>query len=387
MTSYADRVNHIEPFRVVEVLTRAKALEASGADIILMEVGEPDFAPLDEIANAAKQALDAGQTYYSPASGIIELREAISKWYDEALGLNVPVQRIMITPGASGALLLISALLIEPGRAMLMADPGYPCNRNFLRLFGGEEQLIPVDASDNFQITAAKAEHYWQPNTVGVIAASPSNPTGTIIAPNELQKLHVLCKSRQASLLVDEIYQNLVYEQPVTSALSITDDVFVINSFSKYFGMTGWRLGWLVAPEAAVDAMDVLAQNLFISMSTPAQHAALAGFGKSAQQQLKQRVQAFGQRRDFLLPELKALGFEIETTAQGAFYIYANIRKITALDSQQFCLQLLEQQGVAVTPGADFGYHKAQDYVRFSYTTEVDRLAEGVARIRRFLSG
>jgi len=387
MLSYADRVSHIEPFRVVEVLTRAKALEAAGADIVHMEVGEPDFPPLAEITQAAKSALDNGQTYYSPASGIFELRQAISRWYSDTLGLNVPERRIMITPGASGALLLLSALLIEPGRAMLMADPGYPCNRNFLRLFGGEEQLVPVDASDNFQITAASAQRFWQPNTVGVIAASPSNPTGTVIEADELHKLHQLCKSRNASLLVDEIYQNLVYEQPVTSALSISDDVFVINSFSKYFGMTGWRLGWLVAPEAAIDAMDVLAQNLFISMSTPAQYAALAGFGKSAQQQLQQRVDAFSQRRNFLMPKLKALGFDIETVPQGAFYIYANIRNITDLDSQQFCLQLLEEKGVAVTPGADFGCHKAHDYVRFSYTTDVERLAEGVTRIEQFISG
>ena len=220
-----------------------------------------------------------------------------------------------------------------------------------------------------------------------MLVASPSNPTGTLLDENTLREYHAITKEYGGSLIVDEIYHGLTYDGPVQTALAVSDDIFVINSFSKYFGMTGWRLGWLVAPEAAIDAMDVLAQNLFISMSTPAQYAALAGFGKSAQQQLQQRVDAFSQRRNFLMPKLKALGFDIETVPQGAFYIYANIRNITDLDSQQFCLQLLEEKGVAVTPGADFGCYKAQDYVRFSYTTDVERLAEGVTRIEQFISG
>lgn len=378
---FADRASRIEPFRVVEVLTRARQLEAEGRDIVHMEVGEPDFTLAAPISAAATAALDDGRTLYSPATGIPELREAISRWYGEACNVDVPAHRIMITPGASGALLLISALLIQQGRGMLMADPGYPCNRNFLRLFGGEEQLVPVGPEENFQLTAAKAASYWQDNTVGVLVASPSNPTGTLISQDELKKLHDLCAEREAAFVVDEIYQQLVYQSDISTALSITDDAFVINSFSKYFGMTGWRLGWLVAPEEAVNAMEVLAQNLFISMSTPAQYAALAGFGAECQLELQARVKQLAERRDYLLKALRELGFGIECEPQGAFYIYANIRSVTELDSQAFCLKMLEEHGVAITPGTDFGYHHADDYVRFSYTTGLDRLEQAVERM------
>jgi len=385
-TRFTDRVSRVEPFRVVEVLTRARQLEAGGQDIIHMEVGEPAFGLAEPISAAAKSALDEGHTLYSPATGIPELRDAISRWYRETLHVDVPAHRIMVTPGASGALLLISALLIERGRGMLMADPGYPCNRNFLRLFGGEEQLVAVGPEENFQLTEARARSHWRANTVGMLVASPSNPTGTLISQDELRKLYQLCSEREGAMVVDEIYQQLVYHSPVSTVLSITDEAFVINSFSKYFGMTGWRLGWLVAPEAAVQAMDVLAQNLFISMSTPAQYAALAGFGDDCQAELKRRVEQLAQRRDYLLPALRDLGFTIECEPQGAFYIYANIRSVTALESQEFCLNMLEEQGVAITPGTDFGYHNASDYVRFSYTTELSRLEQAVERLSKALA-
>lgn len=267
-----------------------------------------------------------------------------------------------------------------------MADPGYPCNRNFLRLFDGIEQLVPVDAGDHYQITANKAVEYWNDETIGILAATPSNPTGTIIEPEELVALHQVCEQRDGVLLVDEIYQQLVYKRSPSTILSYTDEVYVINSFSKFFGMTGWRLGWLVAPEKDVEAMETLAQNLFISMSTPAQYAALAGFEPDCQVVLKQRIREFGIRRDYLLRELRQLGFGIECEPEGAFYIYANIRGITDLPSQTFCMDLLEKQGVAITPGTDFGLHRAQDYVRFSYTTSLARLAEAVSRLTVFLA-
>lgn len=382
---FAQRIQKIEPFRVVEVLTRAKALEAEGRDIVHLEVGEPDFPIVEPITLAAKTALDKGLAAYSPAAGLDALREAISVWYAKECGLDIPARRIMITPGASGALLLIAGLLIEPGRSMLMTDPGYPCNRNFLRVFGGQEQMVPVGPEDNYQLTAAKAEQNWRESTVGVMVASPSNPTGTLISPNELDALHQLCVQKGGYLVVDEIYQNLVYGAAPASVLSITDRAFVINSFSKFFGMTGWRLGWLVAPDDAVPSMEKLAQNLFISLSTPAQYAALAGFSDACQALLIERKHIFAKRRNYLLPELKRLGFAIDADPDGAFYIYANIRQVTSLSSQDFCLQMLEEHGVAITPGADFGQYQSNDHVRFAYTTSMDRMQEAISRMEKIL--
>ncbi|MBT8149677.1 MAG: pyridoxal phosphate-dependent aminotransferase [Gammaproteobacteria bacterium] len=383
---FADRVADIEPFRVVEMLTRAGELQAAGVDIIHMEAGEPDFATAPSIVAAAKQALDDGLTRYSPAAGIPELRNALSAWYRQQHQLDIPAERIMITPGGSGALLLISALLVNPGQGLLMTDPGYPCNRHFLRLVEGQAQLVPVGPGERFQLNAAKAAQYWQPNTVGALVASPANPTGTALTSTEMRELLDYCEQRDGYLVVDEIYQDLVYGDAAASVLSMTDRAFVMNSFSKYFGLTGWRLGWLVAPAEAVPEMEKLAQNLFISMSTPSQYAALAAFEPQTLASFEQRKQEFALRRDYLLGALRDLGFVIEAEPVGAFYIYANIRGLTQLDAKDFCLQLLEQHGVAITPGADFGTHLASEHVRFAYTTSLPRLQEAVQRLRTMLS-
>lgn len=381
---FANRIAEIEPFRVVEVLSRATELEAQGRDIVHMAAGEPDFATAGPIVEAGREALARGATHYSQAAGIPELREALSRHYSDTYGLDVPPSRIMVTPGASGALLLIAALLMNPGDGMLMTDPGYPCNRHFMRLVEGRGQLVPVDAGSNYQLTGELAAANWQDNTIGAMVASPANPTGTALTREELAALSAAVRAKGGHLLVDEIYHGLGYGTPTPSVLEVDPDAFVINSFSKYFGMTGWRLGWLVAPEAAVAEMEKLAQNLFISMSTMGQYAALAGFEPGTRAILEERRDIFRQRRDFLLPAVQSLGFDVPCKPDGAFYIYADASRFTQ-DSQQFCLQLLEEHGVAVTPGVDFGHHRANEHLRFSYTTSMERLEVAVERLAKVL--
>ena len=377
---FARRVADIEPFRVVEVLARATALAASGRDIVHMAAGEPDFATAAPIVEAGRAALARGETYYTQAAGIPQLREALSAYYAQQYGLDISPRRIMVTPGASGALLLISALLMNPGDGMLMTDPGYPCNRHFLRLVEGRGQLVPVGADTNYQLSAELVAANWQDNTIGVLVASPANPTGTVLDRDALSALAAEVRSRQGYLVVDEIYHGLAYAVETPSVLELDPDAFVINSFSKYFGMTGWRLGWLVAPEAAVDEMEKLAQNLFISQSTMAQHAALAGFEAATRDILDERREIFRQRRDFLSPAVQELGFKVPSPPQGAFYIYADASRFTT-DSQAFCMQLLEEHGVALTPGLDFGHHLSARHIRFSYTTGMERLELAVERL------
>jgi aspartate/methionine/tyrosine aminotransferase len=381
---FAARVSEIEPFRVVEVLQRATQLAASGVDVVHMAAGEPDFATAQPIIEAGRAALARGETHYSGAAGIPELREALSRHYAETYGLDIPPGRIMITPGASGALLLIAALLINPNDGMLMTDPGYPCNRHFMRLVEGRGQLVPVGADSNYQLSGELVDAHWQDNTIGAMVASPANPTGTALSREELADLSRAVRAKNGHLLVDEIYHGLCYEGDAPSVLEVDPDAFVINSFSKYFGMTGWRLGWLVAPEAAVDEMEKMAQNLFISMSTMAQYAALAGFEPGTRAILEERRDIFRQRRDFLLPALQSLGFDVPCKPQGAFYLYADASRYTD-DSQAFCLKLLEEHGIALTPGVDFGHHRANEHLRFSYTTSMERLEVAVERLTRVL--
>ncbi|MBD2860013.1 pyridoxal phosphate-dependent aminotransferase [Spongiibacter sp. KMU-158] len=379
--SFASRVADIEPFRVVEVLTRAKELAAAGRDIVHMEAGEPDFATAEPIVAGARAAMERGDTYYSQAAGIPELRRAISEFYRTDYGLDVPAERIMVTPGASGALLLLSALLIEPGDGMLMTDPGYPCNRNFLRLVEGRGQLVPVGPEDRYQLTPELAAKHWQANTKGALVASPANPTGEILTAEQLKGLYELCAERSGYLIVDEIYHGLNYGVEAPSILSITDQAFVINSFSKYFGMTGWRLGWLVAPENAIPALERLAQNLFISMSTMGQYGALEAFSPECRAILDARRDEFARRRDFLYPALTDLGFCIPNLPAGALYLYAGIERF-GMSSREFCFNMLEEHGLAITPGADFGQFRSDEHVRFAYTTGMDRLEEAVRRLQ-----
>ncbi len=381
---WAQRVSEIEPFRVVEVLTRAHQLAAAGRDVLHLAAGEPDFSTAEPIIEAGRAALARGETHYSPAAGIPELRQAVSRYYATEYGLQVDPGRIMVTPGASGALLLVAALLMNPGDEMLMTDPGYPCNRHFLRLVEGRGRLVPVSADSRYQLDGELVARHWGERTIGAMVASPANPTGTALSREELSGLSQAVSARGGYLVVDEIYHGLGYDAPTPSVLEVDPDAFVINSFSKYFGMTGWRLGWLVAPAAAVAEMEKLAQNLFISMSTMAQYAALAAFEPATREILDQRRDIFRRRRDYLLPAVQELGFRVPCKPQGAFYLYADASRFTD-DSQAFCLQLLEEHGVALTPGVDFGRFEAGRHLRFSYTTGMERLELAVDRLSRVL--
>jgi len=380
----ASRLNYIAPFHAMALLARARALEAQGRSIVHMEIGEPDFATPPPVVEAGIRALQQGKTHYTPAVGLRELREVIADHYLRQFEVQIDPRRIVVTPGASGALQLILALLVDPGSQVLMTDPGYPCNRNFVFLFEGEPVMVPVDAQQHYQLSAELLEQYWGERTSCVMVASPSNPTGTVISQERLGTLLQKVRDRGGQLIVDEIYQSLWYEEAPQTALALGEDVFVINSFSKYFGMTGWRLGWLVAPEEAVDYLDTLAQNLFLSAPTPAQYAALTAFQPETQTILEHRRQEFQRRRDFLLPALRGLGFDILVEPQGAFYLYADCSRITQ-DSYTFATDLLEKAGVAITPGVDFGRHKAARHVRFAYTTSMQQLQLGVERIAAYL--
>ena len=383
MRRWASRVDEIEPFRVVEILTRARELEAQGRDILHHSAGEPDFTTPAPVCEAATAALAAGHTYYTPAAGLGELRQAIADWYLSRYGVEVAPGRIFITPGASGAILLVAGLLMNPGDGLLLPDPGYPCNRQIMRLVEGEGQLVPVWAADRYQLTTAAIDAHWRQNTIGAMVASPANPTGEMLDIHGLHQLWGALQRRGGHLIVDEIYHGLDYEAPAPTVLSVTQEAFVVNSFSKYFGMTGWRLGWLVAPDWAISGLEKLAQNLFISLSTPAQYGALACFEPATLDLLNQRRDQFRLRRDYLLPELRRLGFDIPHIPAGGYYLYAGIESF-GVSSEQFCSQLLEEHGIALTPGTDFGRHQAEQHVRFAYTTSMEALEQTVDRLRAF---
>ena len=383
--TYSARSRAIEPFHVMALLQRANELEAAGRDVIHLEIGEPDFNTAEPIIQAGQAALASGQTRYTAARGLPALREAIAGFYASRYGLDISPERIMITPGGSGALLLTSALLVDPGKHWLLADPGYPCNRHFLRLVEGNAQLVPVGPEVNYQLTADLVARYWDQDSVGALVASPANPTGTVLSREELVDLSTALRERGGHLVVDEIYHGLTYGMDASSVLEVDNDAFVLNSFSKYFGMTGWRLGWLVAPESAIPELEKLAQNIYISAPTLSQHAALACFEADTLAIFEQRRAEFARRRDYLLPALRALGFKIEVEPQGAFYLYADISGFGG-DAFDFCRHILETEYVAITPGVDFGRSRAGQHVRFAYTQSVPRLEQAVTRIARGLA-
>ena len=380
----ARRMHDIAPFHVMELLTRARQLEAEGRDIVHMEVGEPDFPTPQPVIEAAAAFIREGRVFYTPALGIPALREAIAGFYQARYGVAVPPERIVVTAGSSGALLLALGVLLDPGDALLLPDPGYPCNRHFVRTLEGVPRPLAVGPETDYQPTAKLVAESWTPRTKGLLVASPANPTGTMISAAALAELAACVAERGGALLVDEIYHGLTFDCDATTALALSDDIFVFNSFSKYFGMTGWRLGWLVAPQRFVRDIEKLAQNLYISPSTPAQHAALAAFRPDTIALLEARRREFAARRDYLLPALRRLGLRIDAEPRGAFYLYADCSALTR-DSEAFARQLLEQAGVAITPGLDFGDNAPQRHVRFAYTVAQDRLAEGVARLARHL--
>ncbi|BFM49827.1 aminotransferase class I/II-fold pyridoxal phosphate-dependent enzyme [Marinomonas sp. THO17] len=380
----AARVEQISPFQVMAVLARAKALEAQGHPVIHLEVGEPDFSAVNPVEAAGVQAILQHQTGYTAATGLPELKQAISDYYASRYHVKVAPQRIIITPGASGALLLMSSLMVNAGAEVLMPDPCYPCNRHFVMQVGGHPTMLPTMPEQDFSLTEQQVKDAWQDHTAGVWLASPANPTGAVLSKEYLASMWRTVASLGGHLLVDEIYQGLVYEGEDFTALSLSDDLFVINSFSKYFAMTGWRLGWLVVPEWAVEGATKLAQNFFISAPSVSQHAAIRAFQTDALAECEQRRQIFSKRRNVLLAGLKSLGLPVIAPAQGAFYVYVDVSEITD-NAMEWCLELLEQEHVALTPGADFGVAKAHHYVRFAYANDEDKIRQALSRIGRFM--
>jgi aspartate/methionine/tyrosine aminotransferase len=384
LPSPSRRTEDIAPFHVMDILARARALEAAGRSIVHMEIGEPDFPTVSPIIEAGRAALAAGHTHYTPALGLPVLRAAIAAFYRQRYGVEVAPDRVVVTPGASGALLLALGALLDRDDELLLADPGYPCNRHLARFAEARAVAVPVGPESGYQLTADAVQRHWSPRTRAVLVASPANPTGTLLDLDTLRAIHEVASAAGGALIVDEIYHGLTYGCEAPTALAVSEEVFVVNSFSKYFGMTGWRLGWLVAPQVFIPVLDRLAQNLFLAAPTVAQHAALAAFQPETLALLEARREEFRRRRDFLVPALRRLGFEVPVMPQGAFYVYAGCRRFTH-DSLAFARELLEKAGVAVTPGVDFGSHEAHVHLRFAYTTGLDRLEEGVARLARFM--
>jgi len=384
----AARVADIAPFHVMEVQTAARALEAAGRSVVHMEIGEPDFPTPAPVIAAAQAAIAAGDLYYTSALGLPALREAIAGHYRDHYGVTVAPERIVVTAGSSAALLLVMALLVNRDERILMSDPGYPCNRHFVRVLEGAPVGVPVGPESNYQLTADLIARHWTPDTRGALIATPSNPTGTVVPPDELRRIAGVVAARGGQLIVDEIYLGLTYGlaagQKPQSALALADDAFVVSSFSKYFNMTGWRLGWLVAPERHVRDLEKLAQNLYISPAAPSQRAALACFRPETLRVLEERRRAFEARRDFLVPALRDIGFRIPVLPTGGFFVYADCSRFSN-DSEKFCRDVLAGCGVAFTPGIDFGTHRAAQHVRFAYTIGMDKLEDGVARLARFL--
>jgi len=380
----AARVQDIAPFHVMEVQTAARALESAGRSVVHMEIGEPDFPTPEPVLDAARAALTGGGIYYTSALGLPALREAIAGHYRDRYGVDVGAERIVVTAGSSAALLLALALLVDRDDAILLSDPGYPCNRHFVRTLEGEAIGIPVGPQTQYQLTADAIDAAWTPRTRGALIASPSNPTGTAVSNLEMARIASVVAARGGALLVDEIYLGLSYAESRQSALTLSDDLFVINSFSKYFNMNCWRLGWLVAPERHVRDLEKLAQNLYISPPTLSQHAALACFAPPTLALLEQRRAQFRARRDFLVPALRELGFRIPVTPSGGFFVYADCSPF-GMDSERFCIEALAATGVAFTPGIDFGEHRARDHVRFAYTVAQSKLSEGVRRLGEWL--
>ncbi len=380
----AARMAEIEPFHVMEIQRRALELEAAGKRIVHMEIGQPDFAAPQPVIDAAVAALKRDPMGYAASLGLPALRAAIARFYGERYGVDVDPRRVIVTAGASGAFIVTLGALIDPGDEVLMPDPCYPCNRHFVRLFEGVARTVAVDERTHYQLGLAEVQANWGPRTRGVLLASPSNPTGTIVPTDALAAIVDWVHGRGGFVLVDEIYHELVYGEQLPTALALSDDVFLVSSFSKYFCMTGWRLGWIVAPERYLRGLERLAQNAFICAPVPSQHAALAAFEPGTIAILEERRLEFQRRRDFLVPALRDLGFRIPITPEGAFYVYAGIERF-GLDSHALAHRVIEEAGVAITPGIDFGANRPGEHVRFAYTRAMDELREGVERLRALL--
>jgi aspartate/methionine/tyrosine aminotransferase len=380
----ARRTERIAPFHVMELAKRASALEAAGRPIIHMSIGEPDFTAPPPVLDALERAARAGHTQYTAATGLASLRAAIARDYATRYGLDIAPSRIIVTAGASAALTLACSALVNPGDGVLMTDPSYPCNRHFVAACDGLPQLVPVGAITRFQLNRALLEANWGAMTRGTLLASPANPTGTSIPFEELAGIVDAVRQRGGFTIVDEIYLGLSYDERPRSALALGDDLIVTNSFSKYFHMTGWRLGWLVVPEALAPVFEKLAQNLYICPSTLAQHAALACFDPESLAIFEARREEFRRRRDWIVPALRDIGLDVPVTPDGAFYAWADCSRYSH-DSSAFANELLEQAHVSVVPGKDFGHHDPERWVRLSYATSLEKMQTAIERLDRHL--
>ena len=391
---FSTRAERIEPFYVMEVAKAAQAMarEVAGTrePMIFLNIGEPDFTAPPLVQQAAERAIRDGLTQYTNALGLEPLRERISDWYATRFGVDMPARRIVITAGASAALQLACLALIDAGDEVLMPDPSYPCNRHFVSAAEGKAVLIPTTAEERFQLSAAKVEAAWGEKTRGVLLASPSNPTGTSIAPDELRAIHQVVRAKGGLTIIDEIYLGLSYEEQYShSALALGDDIISINSFSKYFNMTGWRLGWMVVPDAMVPVVERLSQNLFICASTISQHAALACFEAESIAEYERRRAEFKARRDYFIPELNKLGLSVPVMPDGAFYAWADCAQVAhrlGVDgSWDFAFELMRRAHLAITPGRDFGTADTARHVRFSTANSMAQLQEAVSRLQRLI--
>jgi aspartate/methionine/tyrosine aminotransferase len=389
----ARRLEHIEPFWVMELAKAAQAVAAcpecdparGGEPMIFLNIGEPDFTAPPPVLHAAEACMASGRTQYTQATGLPALRERIAQWYGSRFGVDVAAERIVVTAGASAALQLVCLALFEPGDDVLMPDPSYPCNRHFVAAAGATARLLPAAPEARFQLDAASVAAHWTPATRGVLLASPSNPTGTSIAPAEMAAIADVVRARGGVTIVDEIYLGLSYDEAFGhTALALGDDIVSINSFSKYFSMTGWRLGWMVLPPALVAPVERLAQNLYICPSTLAQQAALACFEPESIAEYERRRSEFRQRRDFIVPALERIGLPVPVAPDGAFYAWADCSRFSA-SSWDFCASLMRSAHVALTPGRDFGPAAAERYLRLSFASSMAQLQAAVARIEREL--
>jgi aspartate/methionine/tyrosine aminotransferase len=390
----SQRAQRIEPFYVMEMAKAAQAIAASARHtdrpMVFLNIGEPDFTAPPLVQAAADKAIRDGRTQYTNALGLDSLRERISAWYGSRFGVAVPARRIVITAGASAALQLACLALVEAGDEVLMPDPSYPCNRHFVSAADGRAVLLPAGPEQRFQLTADQVQAHWQPQTRGVLLASPSNPTGTSVAAAELARIHNIVNNQGGISLVDEIYLGLSFEAAYgQTALAIDDQIISINSFSKYFNMTGWRLGWMVVPDVLVPVMERLAQNLFICPSSIAQHAALACFEPDSLAIYEERREAFKQRRDQFIPQLNAMGLTVPVMPDGAFYAWADCRQACArlglADSWALAEHMMREAHVAITPGKDFGMHAPANHVRFSTASSLSDLNTAAQRLRQLL--
>ncbi len=391
MIRTASRLQQIQPFYVMEFAKAAAALATSaacdpargGEPMIFLNIGEPDFGATAAVQRAAAECVRDGLTQYTPALGLPALREAISGWYASRFGLDVDPARIVVTAGASAALQLITLALFESGDEVLMPDPSYPCNRHFVAAAGARARLLPTTAASRFQLDAATVERHWGTDTRAVLLASPGNPTGTSIAPDEMAAIVEAVRRRGGVSIIDEIYLGLSYDDRYGhSVLELNEEVISINSFSKYFGMTGWRLGWMVLPPQLVAPVEKLAQNLYICASSIAQHAALACFSPECLAEYETRRSAFRQRRDQVVPALRQLGFDVPVTPDGAFYAWFDCSRFDT-SSWDFCFRMMNEAHVALTPGRDFGPAEADRFVRLSFASSLPLLETAMTRLAR----